>query len=88
MPCVQHPITMVRNEGVICLGLYCLLGLEAAKSNFPLLLQVLKHDREFISLTSLKVIFDLLLTFGIKHFVAQQNQFEEALVILFNNLDV
>ena len=45
----------VRNAGVKCLGLFCLLNLEAARNNLLLFLQVVKNDRDQIKVTAIKV---------------------------------
>lgn len=80
MPCVQHASMPVRREGVLSLGLYSLLSLEQAKVNIPLLLQVLKHDRDYVSLVALTVIFDLILCFGAEKISAEEEQLENILV--------
>jgi condensin complex subunit 3 len=71
LPAIQQQSVEVRNAAVKCLGLFCLLDKETAQHNILLLLEILKNDRTAIQLTCMKVIFDLLMVFGIQPFQEQ-----------------
>jgi hypothetical protein len=55
----------VRNGGVKCLGLFGLLDVKYAKIFLPLFAEVLLHDRAPLKMTTLKILFDLLMVFGV-----------------------
>jgi chorismate mutase len=55
LPAIQDQNLEVRNKGIRCLGLFCLLNVEHAKKHLLLFLQVVKNDREMIKVTALKV---------------------------------
>lgn len=78
LPGVQHTSPEVRNLAVKCLGLYCLLGLEEAKSHMMLLLQIIANDRDTIKLTAIKIVIDFIMTFGYSPF--QDADLEELMV--------
>jgi len=64
LPAIQHPSPDVRNAAVRCLGLFCLLSKEEARTHLLLFVQIVKNDRDLIKLATMKVLFDLLLVFG------------------------
>lgn len=64
LPAIQHPSPDVRNAAVKCLGLFCLLSKEEARTHLLLFVQIVKNDRDLIKLATMKVMFDLLLVFG------------------------
>ena len=55
LPAIQDQNLEVRNKGIRCLGLFCLLNVEDAKKHLLLFLQIVKNDREMIKVTALKV---------------------------------
>ncbi|XP_071828621.1 condensin complex subunit 3-like [Apostichopus japonicus] len=64
VPCIKNEDTSVRNMAVQSLGLACLLNKDYALKHLLLFVQIWQIDHEFIQTTALKVILDLLLTFG------------------------
>jgi hypothetical protein len=64
LPTVTHADTSVREKAVGVLGLYCLLGLHAAKEYLFLFLKVLEHDIVAIKAVALKVLLDVILAHG------------------------
>lgn len=81
-PCVLHENPVIRNSGIKCLGLYCLLGSEKeCQSHLLLFFQILENDLPIIKITTMKILFDLLLLFSnsLKNvFVKDQKNIEES----------
>ncbi|CAG8487553.1 10782_t:CDS:10 [Ambispora gerdemannii] len=63
-PSVQSHEPIIREMGVQCLGLSCLLDQTLARENLLLFIHCVKHGHESLKAKSLMVIFDLLMTFG------------------------
>ncbi|ELT89300.1 hypothetical protein CAPTEDRAFT_225765 [Capitella teleta] len=68
LPGVQSVDPAVRNAAVLALGLACLLSADSAKQHLLLFMQIVHMDQEAVQASALKVIFDLLLTFGLDNF--------------------
>ncbi|XP_078577289.1 condensin complex subunit 3-like isoform X3 [Branchiostoma floridae x Branchiostoma japonicum] len=77
---IQSADPAVRNMAVRCLGLTAVLCKDTAVQYLPLFLQASQVDLDAIQVTALRIVFDLLLIFGLKAFGAenseQQNQGE------------
>jgi condensin complex subunit 3 len=68
MPALSDHMEAIRNKGIKCLGLYCLLNVEAAKYYLHIFLKVIKNDRETLKLTAVKIVFDFIMAFGLAAF--------------------
>ncbi|KAH3763389.1 condensin complex subunit 3 [Pelomyxa schiedti] len=66
LPAVQHQMPGVRQEGVMCFGLFCLLDREAANNGFLLFTQIIQNDTTPIKITAIKLLFDMLLVFDFR----------------------
>ncbi|CAG8494900.1 11036_t:CDS:10 [Ambispora leptoticha] len=63
-PSVQSHEPLIREMGVQCLGLSCLLDQTLARENLLLFIHCAKHGNESLKAKSLMVIFDILMAFG------------------------
>lgn len=64
LPAIQLADPVIRNAAVRALGLYCLHDLALARVHLLLFLQVAQVDQDELIVTSLQVLFDLMLTYG------------------------
>eukprot|EP01114_Cavostelium_apophysatum_P015640 TRINITY_DN4306_c0_g1_i1.p1 TRINITY_DN4306_c0_g1~~TRINITY_DN4306_c0_g1_i1.p1 ORF type:complete len:1452 (-),score=526.24 TRINITY_DN4306_c0_g1_i1:463-4818(-) len=72
LPSIQNPSPEVRASAVKCLGLFCLLNADAAKSHLLLFIQILKNDRDSVKLVAIRVLFDFILVFGLRQMEDQE----------------
>ncbi|XP_033122987.1 condensin complex subunit 3-like isoform X2 [Anneissia japonica] len=68
LPGILHEHELVRDVVVRCLGLACQMNRDFARQHLLLFLQVYQVDQNEVKVTALKVIFDLLLTYGFETF--------------------
>lgn len=80
LPGIQNEDPAIRKQAVMGLGLCCLLNYSIASKHFFLFLQISQVDQEAIQVTAFKVIFDLLLIYGLDSF--QQDFQSEDLEII------
>eukprot|EP01105_Mastigella_eilhardi_P003005 TRINITY_DN1387_c0_g1_i12.p1 TRINITY_DN1387_c0_g1~~TRINITY_DN1387_c0_g1_i12.p1 ORF type:complete len:190 (-),score=29.30 TRINITY_DN1387_c0_g1_i12:485-1054(-) len=64
LPAVTHVNPAVREGGVSCLGLFCLLHLKPAQDYLFLFVRVLQHDTSPLKMLALKALFDMAVAFG------------------------
>ncbi|KAL6049642.1 Condensin complex component, non-smc subunit [Balamuthia mandrillaris] len=62
-PGMQYSLPEVRELAVRCLGLYCMLDENAAKTHLQLFLKVVQHDEPNVVKSALEVLFDFILLF-------------------------
>ncbi len=68
LPGIQNPEPVVRNAALHALGLCCLLNKDTARSHLLLFIQASQMDQETVQRTALKIVFDMLHTFGLETF--------------------
>ncbi|KAG9299295.1 hypothetical protein G9A89_013943 [Geosiphon pyriformis] len=76
-PSVQSREPIIREMGVHCLGLCCLLDQVLARENLVLFIHCAKHGHDTLKAKSLMVIFDILMTFGYNDFISITGQLEQ-----------
>ncbi|CAG0916010.1 unnamed protein product [Notodromas monacha] len=69
IPSISSGDAKVRNRAVAVLGQLCVFCLDTARTNFALLLQISKLDADFVVVSALKSIFDIMLRWGAQVFV-------------------
>eukprot|EP00043_Microstomoeca_roanoka_P013278 m.130069 g.130069 ORF g.130069 m.130069 type:complete len:1089 (+) comp15712_c0_seq3:239-3505(+) len=65
LPSIQNGHAEIRNMAVRCLGLCCIADKSLAQTHLLLLLQVAQVDQEVLQLTALRILFDLVLAYGV-----------------------
>ncbi|XP_071948625.1 condensin complex subunit 3-like [Antedon mediterranea] len=79
LPGIPHEHESVRDVAVRCLGLACQMNRDFARQHLLLFLQVYQVDQDEVKVTALKVIFDLLLTYGFETFkISTESQLESS----------
>jgi len=73
-PAVRSKNSIVREQGLTCLGLCCLLDAKLAQGTFGLFLQQMEESEEEVRLTSIRVVFDNLTSHGIAFLCQSQIQ--------------
>lgn len=73
-PAVKSKDAYVRELGLICLGLCCLLDSALALDTFPLFLDQIQRAGDDIKLRATQVVFDLLLVHGMPYLSSRQAQ--------------
>ncbi|UZJ54809.1 hypothetical protein CBS101457_004129 [Exobasidium rhododendri] len=73
-PAVRSKDSIVREQGLICLGLCCLLDAQLAQQTFGLFLQQMEEATEQVRLASIRVVFDNLTSHGIAFLCKAQIQ--------------
>ncbi|CAO1626006.1 unnamed protein product [Parajaminaea phylloscopi] len=71
-PAVRSKDAFVRQQGLICLGLCCLLDSALALDTFPLFLDQIQHADGDIKVRATQAVFDLLLVHGIPFLSSRQ----------------
>jgi hypothetical protein len=66
IPGLRNVVTIIRQEAIHCLALYCLLDFEAAMKYLHLFFEAIRTDVLAIEMTAISVLFDLLVFFGPK----------------------
>jgi condensin complex subunit 3 len=63
LPSIKNDQPVLRNFGMKCLGLVCLVSPEEARKHLPLFLQAAENDKEDIQFTSLTLLLDITLLY-------------------------
>ncbi|KAI9592721.1 nuclear condensing complex subunit [Syncephalis fuscata] len=63
-PAVQSTVPDIRESGIKCLGLYCILDQTQAVDFMPLFIHGVRHGHAEMQLTSLRMVFDLIMIYG------------------------
>nr|XP_047138807.1 condensin complex subunit 3 isoform X3 [Hydra vulgaris] len=71
---IKNEDPFIRNEAVKCLGLMSLLNKEFAMQHLLLFVQVLQVDQELLQIMAVKVLFDILLLYGLQAFDADDKE--------------
>lgn len=66
VPAVQSSDTALREEGIHCLGLCCLLDKALTQHNISLFIHVISNGHEEIMKKALTVLFDVMIKFGVQ----------------------
>lgn len=73
-PAVKSKDARVREQGLSCLGLCCLLDSRLALDTFPLFLDQIQRGEGEIKLRATQIVFDQLLVHGIPYLSSRQAQ--------------
>lgn len=73
-PAVKSKDPLVREQGLFCLGLCCLLDAKLALDTFPLFLDQIQKAEGDIKLRATQIVFDLMLVHGIPYLSSRQAQ--------------
>lgn len=71
-PAVRSKDGHVREQGLFCLGLCCLLDAKLALDTFPLFLDQIQRAEGSIKLRATQVVFDCMLVHGIRYLCSRQ----------------
>ncbi|KAG8917004.1 hypothetical protein FRC02_003417 [Tulasnella sp. 418] len=83
IPAVRSKEPLMRERGLVCLGLCCLIDKKVALSSFPLFVQQVQVAAEDLKKRVLETVFDLLMVYE-SEFFKQENKTEELLVQLLD----
>ncbi|PWN53081.1 ARM repeat-containing protein [Violaceomyces palustris] len=84
-PAVRSKDARIREQGLTCLGLCCLLDKKLALDTFPLFLDQVQRGKEEIKLRSIQCVFDLLIVHGLNYLCSRNPSGEEVAVKQITN---
>ena len=70
-PAVRSKDAQVREQGLTCLGLSCLLDKKLALETFPLFLDQIQRGADAVKLCAVQLVFDLILVHGIPYLASR-----------------
>ncbi len=77
VPAVRSKDAVIREQGLVCLGLCCLLDKGLALDTFPLFVDQMQRGTDRVKLAAVQLVFDLIVVHGL-HYLVSRNVPETA----------
>ncbi|EJC98309.1 uncharacterized protein FOMMEDRAFT_96961 [Fomitiporia mediterranea MF3/22] len=87
VPSVQRKELVLREKGLTCLGLCCLIAKNMALSSFQLFLSQLKSSPKSLRLKVLQVVFDIMMTYEKDLFTGPESIVQRVITFLMQVLE-